>query len=184
MKAADRPAGDGRRLTRLPGPLRSGRAARASLEGIGRVMRLPPSSAALPSPGRDISNRGPSPSLTVTCSAERGHDRQRPYRCCRSGGRPHHARLHPLPLLPEGGVRIFAVELPTILKGLSAGDRVRFNIEREYRSYVVTRLENSNQGRNPTNVSRLPLPRLRQCRKANPHAGAEAGRTSYRPPCG
>jgi Cu/Ag efflux protein CusF len=50
----------------------------------------------------------------------------------------------PLPLLPEGGVRIFAVEDPTILKGLSAGDRVRFEVEREGRNYVVTRLENSN----------------------------------------
>jgi Cu/Ag efflux protein CusF len=50
----------------------------------------------------------------------------------------------PLPLLPEGGVRIFAVEDPSILKGLRPGDRVRFEVEREGRSYVVTRLENSN----------------------------------------
>lgn len=50
----------------------------------------------------------------------------------------------PLPLLPEGGVRIFAVENPAILKGLRPGDRVRFEVEREDRSYVVTRLENSN----------------------------------------
>lgn len=50
----------------------------------------------------------------------------------------------PLPLLPEGGVRIFAVENPSILNGLRPGDRVRFEVEREGRSYVVTRLENSN----------------------------------------
>jgi Cu/Ag efflux protein CusF len=49
-----------------------------------------------------------------------------------------------LPLLPEGGVRVFAVEDPTILKGLSAGDRVRFDVEREGRHYVLTHLENSN----------------------------------------
>jgi Cu(I)/Ag(I) efflux system protein CusF len=50
----------------------------------------------------------------------------------------------PLPLLPEGGVRVFAVEDPTILKGLSAGDRVRFEVEREGRRYVLRHLENSN----------------------------------------
>ena len=50
----------------------------------------------------------------------------------------------PLPLLPEGGVRIFTVEDPASLKGLSAGDRVRFEVEREGRGFVVTRLENSN----------------------------------------
>lgn len=50
----------------------------------------------------------------------------------------------PLPLLPEGGIRIFTVENPASLKGLSAGDRVRFEVEREGRSFVVTRLENSN----------------------------------------
>lgn len=50
----------------------------------------------------------------------------------------------PLPLLPEGGVRVFNVEDPAALKGLSAGDRVRFEVEREGRRYVVTRLENSN----------------------------------------
>ena len=50
----------------------------------------------------------------------------------------------PLPLLPEGGVRVFAVEDPTILKGLSAGDRVRFDVERDGRRYVLRHLENSN----------------------------------------
>lgn len=50
----------------------------------------------------------------------------------------------PLPLLPEGGVRVFSVEDPTILKGLSAGDRVRFEVERDGRRYVLRHLENSN----------------------------------------
>lgn len=50
----------------------------------------------------------------------------------------------PLPLLPEGGVRTFTVEDPASLKGLSAGNRVRFEVERAGRGFVVTRLENSN----------------------------------------
>jgi len=50
----------------------------------------------------------------------------------------------PLPLLPEGGVRAFTVEDPAVLTGMSAGDRVRFDVERDGRGYVVTRLENSN----------------------------------------
>lgn len=50
----------------------------------------------------------------------------------------------PLPLLPEGGVRIFTVENPASLKGLRPGDRVRFEVEREGRRFVVTHLENSN----------------------------------------
>ncbi len=50
----------------------------------------------------------------------------------------------PLPLLPEGGVRVFAVEDPAVLKGLSAGDRVRFDVERDGRRYVLRHLENSN----------------------------------------
>jgi Cu/Ag efflux protein CusF len=50
----------------------------------------------------------------------------------------------PLPLLPEGGVRVFSVENPAILKGLSAGDRVRFEVERDGRRFVLTHLENSN----------------------------------------
>jgi Cu/Ag efflux protein CusF len=52
--------------------------------------------------------------------------------------------FRPLPLLPEGGVRIFTVEDPASLKGLGAGDRVRFEVERDGREFVVTRLENSN----------------------------------------
>jgi len=50
----------------------------------------------------------------------------------------------PLPLLPEGGVRVFSVDDPAILKGLSAGDRVRFDVERDGRRYVLRHLENSN----------------------------------------
>ncbi|MGQ3299989.1 copper-binding protein [Reyranella sp.] len=50
----------------------------------------------------------------------------------------------PLPLLPEGGVRVFAVEDPKVLKGLSVGDRVRFGVERDGRRYVLRHLENSN----------------------------------------
>ncbi|MDB5487274.1 MAG: efflux transporter, family, subunit [Reyranella sp.] len=50
----------------------------------------------------------------------------------------------PLPFLPEGGVRVFTVEDPALLKGLGAGDRVRFEVERDGRGFVVTHLENSN----------------------------------------
>ena len=50
----------------------------------------------------------------------------------------------PLPLLPEGGVRVFSVENPAILKGFSAGDRVRFEVERDGRRYVLRHLENNN----------------------------------------
>lgn len=50
----------------------------------------------------------------------------------------------PLPLLPEGGVRVFSVDNPAMLNGLSAGDRVRFEVERDGRRFVLTHLENSN----------------------------------------
>lgn len=50
----------------------------------------------------------------------------------------------PLPLLPEGGLRIFTVEDPSLLKGLSAGDRVRFEVERDGRRFLLRHLENSN----------------------------------------
>lgn len=50
----------------------------------------------------------------------------------------------PLPLLPEGGLRIFTVEDPTLLKGLSAGDRVRFEVERDGRRFLLRHLQNSN----------------------------------------
>lgn len=50
----------------------------------------------------------------------------------------------PIPLLPEGGVRIFTVEDPASLKGLRPGDRIRFEVERDGRRFVVTHVENSN----------------------------------------
>jgi Cu/Ag efflux protein CusF len=51
----------------------------------------------------------------------------------------------PIPqLLLEGGTRIFHVENPASLKGLGPGDKVRFEVERNGRSYTVTRIENSN----------------------------------------
>ena len=49
-----------------------------------------------------------------------------------------------LPLLPEGGRRIFQVADVKLLKGLAAGDKVRFEVERDGRTYTVTRIENSN----------------------------------------
>jgi Cu/Ag efflux protein CusF len=51
----------------------------------------------------------------------------------------------PVPrLFLEGGTRVFEVTDAKMLKGLSAGDRVRFDVERDGRRYRVTRLENSN----------------------------------------
>ena len=52
----------------------------------------------------------------------------------------------PIPeLFLEGGTRIFQVEDPLWLTGLTPGDKVRFGVEREGdRSYVVTRIANSN----------------------------------------
>jgi len=44
----------------------------------------------------------------------------------------------------EGGTRIFDVAKTVVLKGLSAGDKVRFDLERDGRRYIVIRLENSN----------------------------------------
>jgi Cu/Ag efflux protein CusF len=51
----------------------------------------------------------------------------------------------PIPeLLLEGGRRVFKVEDPTSLEGLGAGDKVRFEVERNGRTFKVTRIENSN----------------------------------------
>lgn len=51
----------------------------------------------------------------------------------------------PIPqLFLEGGTRIFAVEDPSSLKGLGPGDKVRFDVERDGRRYIVTYIENSN----------------------------------------
>ena len=53
--------------------------------------------------------------------------------------------FRPIPqLLLEGGTRIFLVKDPASLKALGPGDKVRFEVERDGRSYVVTRVENSN----------------------------------------
>jgi len=53
--------------------------------------------------------------------------------------------FRPIPqLLLEGGTRIFAVKDPASLKGLGPGDKVRFEVERNGRGYLVTRVENSN----------------------------------------
>jgi Cu/Ag efflux protein CusF len=49
-----------------------------------------------------------------------------------------------LPLLPEGGRRVFHVADAKSLKGLGPGDKVRFEVERDGRHYTVTRIENSN----------------------------------------
>lgn len=51
----------------------------------------------------------------------------------------------PIPqLFLEGGTRIFPVTDPASLTGLGPGDKVRFEVERNGRSYTVTRIENSN----------------------------------------
>ena len=51
----------------------------------------------------------------------------------------------PIPeIFLEGGTRIFQVEDPAWLTGLMPGDKIRFGIERESRSYLVTRIQNSN----------------------------------------
>jgi Cu/Ag efflux protein CusF len=53
--------------------------------------------------------------------------------------------FRPIPqLFLEGGTRIFRVKDPASLKALGPGDKVRFEVERNGRSYVVTRVENSN----------------------------------------
>jgi Cu/Ag efflux protein CusF len=49
-----------------------------------------------------------------------------------------------LPLLPEGGRRVFLVADAKSLKGLGPGDKVRFEVERNGRHYTLTRLEHSN----------------------------------------
>lgn len=51
----------------------------------------------------------------------------------------------PVPrLFLEGGTRVFDVADAGMLAGLSTGDRVRFDVERDGRRYVVTRLQNRN----------------------------------------
>jgi Cu/Ag efflux protein CusF len=51
----------------------------------------------------------------------------------------------PIPqLFLDGGTRIFHVGDPASLKGLGPGDKVRFEVERDGRSYTIIRLVNSN----------------------------------------
>lgn len=51
----------------------------------------------------------------------------------------------PIPqLLLEGGVRNFAVQDAAWLTGLTPGDKVRFEVEREGRGFIVKRIVNSN----------------------------------------
>jgi Cu/Ag efflux protein CusF len=53
--------------------------------------------------------------------------------------------FRPIPhLLLEGGTRSFSVANPLTLTGLGPGDKVRFEVRRNGRSYTVTRIENSN----------------------------------------
>lgn len=44
----------------------------------------------------------------------------------------------------EPSTRVFRVEAPILLTGLTPGDKIRFDVERDGRSFVITRLENSN----------------------------------------
>jgi Cu/Ag efflux protein CusF len=51
----------------------------------------------------------------------------------------------PIPqLFLDGGTRIFRVRDSAALQGLGPGDKVRFEVERDARTYTVTRIENSN----------------------------------------
>lgn len=47
-------------------------------------------------------------------------------------------------LLLEGGTRNFAVQDAATLSGLRPGDKVRFEVEREGRSFIVKRIVNNN----------------------------------------
>src|SRR5258708_3299632 len=44
----------------------------------------------------------------------------------------------------DGGRRVFRVENTALLKGLGPGDKVRFDVERNGRTYTVTHIENTN----------------------------------------
>jgi Cu/Ag efflux protein CusF len=44
----------------------------------------------------------------------------------------------------EPRTAIFHVGDPTLLTGLTPGDKIRFDVERNGKSYVITRIENSN----------------------------------------
>lgn len=55
-------------------------------------------------------------------------------------------RHKPIPgaFMMETMTMIFRVADRTMLEGLTAGDKVRFEVQRDGRSYVVVRIENSN----------------------------------------
>lgn len=44
----------------------------------------------------------------------------------------------------EPSTRIFRVEDPMVLTGLTPGDKIRFDVERDGKSFVIVRLEHSN----------------------------------------
>jgi len=44
----------------------------------------------------------------------------------------------------QGMTMVFKVADPSLLYGRTPGDKVRFQLERKGRSYVITRIENSN----------------------------------------
>ena len=44
----------------------------------------------------------------------------------------------------EPGTGIFHVQDPALLSGLTPGDKVRFDVERDGRRYAIVRLENAN----------------------------------------
>jgi Cu/Ag efflux protein CusF len=44
----------------------------------------------------------------------------------------------------QGMTMVFKVADPSLLYGRSPGDKIRFQLERQGRSYVITRIENSN----------------------------------------
>jgi Cu/Ag efflux protein CusF len=50
----------------------------------------------------------------------------------------------PTAFMMETMTMIFRVADKSILHGLSAGDKIRFEVQREGRGYVVVRIENSN----------------------------------------
>ena len=53
-----------------------------------------------------------------------------------------HGAIRHLSLPP--GTALFRLEDPQALVGLTPGDKIRFVVEREGRTYFITRLENSN----------------------------------------
>jgi len=53
--------------------------------------------------------------------------------------------FRPIPqLFLDGGTRVFHVREPASLQGLGPGDKVRFEVERDARTYTITRIHNSN----------------------------------------